>query len=168
MARKAELAEPLDEYARESNRARFLEEASHGILRLLRQSNHNQAWLARRLDCKPSQISKILEGSHNFTMETLADVALALDRASHLVWGPADEMRLPIDVREVESAIAVNNVASGRGVVARFVRQVDGGTRVAWRGAEYAEGLIGRVYSSDYSGVAGVSVEELGGEQKYG
>lgn len=101
MSRPAQTAAPLDERERYSNRARFLEEVSHGITRLLRASKKNQAWLARRLNVAPSQISQILEGSHNFKLETLADVGLAFDRAAHLVWGvDLNEMRFPVDEAE--------------------------------------------------------------------
>ena len=98
MARTPQSAEPLDAYARLSNRARFLEETSHGILELLRRSGRNRAWLARRMGCKPSMITKVLEGSHNFEMETLADITLALGRAVHVSWGAdLSEMRVPRD-----------------------------------------------------------------------
>lgn len=98
MARKTQHAKQLDAYKREFNRGRFLEETSHGILQLMRTNDKRQAWLARRLGVSPPFVSKVLEGSHNFTLETLADFGLAFGRAVHIVWGTdLDEMRIPVD-----------------------------------------------------------------------
>lgn len=88
----------LNARSRHRNRARFLEEASHGIYTLMQNERHTQAWLARRLGVSPPMVSKVLEGSHNFTLEILADVFLALGRSVHLVLGmDTDEMRLVRD-----------------------------------------------------------------------
>ena len=88
----------LDEYERLSNRARFLEEATHGIYALLETNGKNRSWLARRLGKSRAFVSKILEGSHNFTLETLADVYLALGKSAHLTLGSdPEELRLPIN-----------------------------------------------------------------------
>lgn len=92
----------LDEYTRLSNRARFLEEASHGIYVLLERNGKSRSWLAKRLGRSRAFVTKILEGSHNFTLETLADVYLALGKSAHLTLGSdPDELRLPVDEEDV-------------------------------------------------------------------
>lgn len=131
MSRKAQEALPLDDRARYANRARFLEEVSHGITRLLRSSNKNQAWLARRLGCSSARVSNILEGSQNFTLETLADIGLAFDRATHMVWGiDLDEMRFPLD--EGESILSVHAIDRAEDIIARVSRTDTDGPSVEW------------------------------------
>lgn len=84
--------------ARLRNRARFLEEASYGIHDLMDREGRSQAWLARRLGVSRSFVHKVIEGSHNFTLETLADVYFGLGRSVHLVLGDdLEELRLPVD-----------------------------------------------------------------------
>jgi hypothetical protein len=101
MPRKTDQTERLDEYTRVSNQARFLEETSHGLFLLLKKSGKTKAWLARRLGCSRSVITKAFEGSNNFKLETLADIGLALGRAVHVTWGAdASEMRIPTDELE--------------------------------------------------------------------
>lgn len=96
MARKPQLAEPLNEQERLSNRARLLEEVSHGITRLMRHYGKNQAWLARRLGVPSSQVSKMLSGDHNFQLDTLADIALAFGVGVHVEFSKdPHEMRFP-------------------------------------------------------------------------
>lgn len=86
------------------NRVRFREEVTEGIRDLLATNRHTQAWLARRLEKTPAGISKMLEGSNNFEIDSLADLSLALNRAVHIVFGvDTDEMRLAIDEATVQT-----------------------------------------------------------------
>ena len=88
----------LSETTRLNNRARLLEETSHGVFELMERQGVSRASLARRLGCSRSLVTKLLEGSHNFKLETLADVYLALGRAVHITLSDRlDEMRLPVD-----------------------------------------------------------------------
>ena len=88
----------MNEMERLSNRARFLEEATNGILWLMEDQGCQRKELAERLGCSKSFVTRILEGSHNFTLETLADVYLALNRSVHLTLGThLAEMRMPVD-----------------------------------------------------------------------
>jgi hypothetical protein len=73
-----------DEEARIENQERFKEEVSQAIFELMDYNEDRKADLARRLDCSPARVSQMLGGSHNFTLETVADVFMALGRAAHL------------------------------------------------------------------------------------
>jgi len=95
--------------ARALNRARFREEASEGLHRLIVSERRSKTWLAQRLGTSKSYVTKILEGSSpNFTLDTLADVFCALGRSVHITLGTnLDEMRLPLDEKMV--ATEANN-----------------------------------------------------------
>lgn len=87
--------------AKYRNKARFLEEAAYGIDELMTRDGRTQAWLARQMGVSRPYIHKIVEGSHNFTLETLADVYFALGRSVHIILGTdLDELRLPVDEAE--------------------------------------------------------------------
>lgn len=108
MPRTAQSFTPLDKYVRLSNRARLLEEVSHGLTMLLRASGKNKAWLARTLGVSPAHISQILEGSHNFTLEALADITLAFGVGAHVRWSPdPSKMQIPRTIRPKLAAGAV-------------------------------------------------------------
>jgi|GEM_PF-6864942 len=99
-AKRNTRTKPLTEREKIRNRVRFREEVTAGLYGLLTK-RHSQAWLARRLDKSPPLISKWLEGSNNFEIDTLADLSLALGRAVHIVFGAdVEEMRLPKDEAE--------------------------------------------------------------------
>lgn len=51
------------------------------ILRYLRQANLSQKELAERMNMSPQQLSKILKGQENLTLETIVRVEKALDIA---------------------------------------------------------------------------------------
>ncbi len=52
--------------------------------------------LARRLGKAPSFITKLLRGTNNFTLTTLADIMRVLDRSLNIEVGPREEaVRLP-------------------------------------------------------------------------
>lgn len=73
-----------NENARMFNQERFKEEVSQAIFALMNHDDTRQSELAGRLNCSRANVSKMLGGSHNFTLETLADVFMALGRSVHL------------------------------------------------------------------------------------
>lgn len=87
-----------DEQRHHFNRERLKEEAAMGIYAAMERDATTRAQLAEMLGKSRAFITKILEGDHNFTLETLADVYGALGRAVHFYLG-ADlhEFRLPMD-----------------------------------------------------------------------
>lgn len=94
-----------DEYSRIENQERLKEEVSQAIFALLEYNNERKADLARKLNCSPAYVSKILSGSHNFTLESLADIFMALGRAAHL--------RLDLDTTNASNALDTVNASSG-------------------------------------------------------
>jgi transcriptional regulator with XRE-family HTH domain len=85
-------------YEQELNRARLREEVSHGIYTLMRQSGVSRSVLASKLGVSRPFVSKILSGSYNFSLNTLADVFAVLNRAAHVTLGEdLTEIRLPYD-----------------------------------------------------------------------
>lgn len=80
------------------NRARLLEEASEGLHKLMHDCKVTKSELAKLLGVTPPAVTKLLEGSNNFKLETLADAYFVLGRSVHFVLGTdLDEMRLPVD-----------------------------------------------------------------------
>jgi predicted XRE-type DNA-binding protein len=93
----------LDHRLRVRNRHRFREEVTEGIRHLMQNApKRTQTWLATRLGVSRSRVCQVLEGSdNNFQLDTLADLALALNRGVHIVFGVnTDEMRLAQDEGE--------------------------------------------------------------------
>lgn len=89
---------PLDRETRLYNRERLKQEAAIGIFNLMEQKDINRAALARTIGKPRSFVTKVLEGSHNFTLKTLADVYAALGRTVHLSLGDDfEEVRVPKD-----------------------------------------------------------------------
>jgi len=66
------------------NQDRFKEEVSLAIYHLMQNSGLQYKELAQRLGCSKAYVSKILTGNHNFTIETIADIFMALGRAAHI------------------------------------------------------------------------------------
>lgn len=73
-----------DDSSRIFNQERLKEEVSQAIYALMGYDDTRQALLAERLGCSRANVSKLLCGSHNFTLETLADVFMALGRSAHI------------------------------------------------------------------------------------
>ncbi len=71
-------------YAAEAALLEFTEE----MVRLMEQQEVSQAELARRMDCTPAYISKILRGSTNFTLSSMARIAHALDSTLRIRMSP--------------------------------------------------------------------------------
>lgn len=97
----------MNKRLRHFNRERLKEEAALGIYALM-EDNMSRADLAKAIGKSRSFVTKILGGSHNFTLETLADIYAALDRSVHLTLGSdLREVRLPVD--EVATVDAVSS-----------------------------------------------------------
>lgn len=81
------------------NRERVKEEATIGLFNLMEELGVSRADLARRIGRRPSFVSKVLGGSHNLTLETLADLYLALGRAIHFSHSiDLQRVRVPTDI----------------------------------------------------------------------
>ena len=75
---------------------RVLLEVTEIICKLMEASGVSKSQLARSLSKSPAFVTKILNGTNNFTLRTLSDVFLALGKSLHVELGPAgDAIRLP-------------------------------------------------------------------------
>ena len=85
-----------EERVRVFNRQRLKEEASMGIYALMRDTGVSRTELAERIGKSKPFITKILDGYHNFTLNTLADVFHALGYAVHFTLSrDCEELRRP-------------------------------------------------------------------------
>ena len=48
------------------------------VLKVLRDRNKTQAWLANEMSISPQQVNKIVKGRENLTLETIAKIEVAL------------------------------------------------------------------------------------------
>ncbi|MBS0198766.1 MAG: hypothetical protein JSR77_18620 [Planctomycetes bacterium] len=86
------------------DRERVKLEAAESICRLMEIQGVGKSELAKRLGRSPAFVTKILRGTNNFTLITLADVFRALDRSLHLAIGPAgDGVQIPHDCGDQNS-----------------------------------------------------------------
>jgi transcriptional regulator with XRE-family HTH domain len=69
-------------------RERLILEITELAERGLEQSRMNRADLARALDRSPAFVSKLLNGSNNFTVATLVDLFAVMNQSLHVVAGP--------------------------------------------------------------------------------
>lgn len=89
---------PSEAKERAHRRARFREEVSQAVYTLMRTTGTKRSDLAIKLDCSRPFVSKILNGSHNFSLNTIVDVFCALGRAPHLTLGiDLSELRYAVD-----------------------------------------------------------------------
>ena len=97
MAKWIEQLEATPEDRRLLEQERVLFEAGESICAVMEVQNVSRNELAQRLGCSPAFITKLLRGSNNFTLRTLADVYSALDWSVHLVAKPlGEQIRLPL------------------------------------------------------------------------
>lgn len=73
-----------DGAARIWNQERFKDEVAQAIFELMEQQGVKRSELADRLGVSKPRVTQFLGGSHNFTLETLADVFMALGRSAHI------------------------------------------------------------------------------------
>lgn len=95
-AKKAKEA-TSEEMIRLYNVERFKVEVSVGIAEIMENDGVPRLELAETLGKHKSSVTEILNGHHNYTLETLADVFWALGWAVHLTLSRAfGELRVPI------------------------------------------------------------------------
>lgn len=63
-------------------------EFTEELARIMDELSITQAELARRIDKKPSYVSRVLSGNVNFTLKTMTRLALALDSIVHTHLAP--------------------------------------------------------------------------------
>lgn len=73
-------------------------EASDAINGALEAQGVSRAELARRLDCTPAFVTKILRGYHNLSLDTLARVGVALGIQWKLAASPSLRLEIPVEV----------------------------------------------------------------------
>jgi len=80
------------------NRERFKEEAALGLYALMERYGLNRSEVAARIGRSKAFVTKILGGSHNFTLDTLADLFISFGRYPHFSLGINQfEVRDPFD-----------------------------------------------------------------------
>lgn len=81
------------------NQARLKGEVSDAIAALLDTSGMTQKALAEAMGTRPSNVSQMLSGNMNLTLERLADVFMAFGRSIHITLGTChDEATSPQDL----------------------------------------------------------------------
>ena len=137
-----------EDQRRSFNRESVKEEAAYGIYSLMESQGVSRAELARRIGRNRSFVTKVLGGSHNFTLETLADLYFAFGRYVHFTTGQ--------DLTEVNNP----GEEHGRGIpTKRFTWTAIAGSKdkiVQYQGfgeAEYGfAASVGRLHGSSVSG----------------
>jgi len=71
-----------------SERERVWVEATESLCSLMDKEKVSRAELARRLDVSPAYVTKLLSGTQNLTLATLADAFYELGRSLHVTHGP--------------------------------------------------------------------------------
>lgn len=103
-AKKAKEA-TSDEMIRLYNVERYKVEASVGIAEIMENDGVARLALADKLGKHKSSITAILNGYHNYTLETLADVFWALGWAIHITLSrDFEELRAPIRQEDESTA----------------------------------------------------------------
>ncbi len=103
-AKKAKEATP-EEMERLYNVERYKVEASVGIAEIMENDGVARLALADKLGKHKSSITAILNGCHNYTLETLADVFWALGWAIHITLSrDFEELRVPIREKDESAA----------------------------------------------------------------
>lgn len=74
------------------------------ILRMLKQRNIQQKDLAEALDVSPQQVSKIVQGKQNLTLETIAKLEQVL--GVDLIEVPKHRMVMDVDKKDVKTSIS--------------------------------------------------------------
>lgn len=80
-----------DEYARIFNRQRLKNEVAEAIFELMEQSAISRSDFAKLIGTSKSHVTQMLGGSRNFTLDSLADIFLALGRSVHVTLGTSHD-----------------------------------------------------------------------------
>jgi len=70
----------------------FVEAFLREVEKLMEQQELSRSDLARRLECKPSNVTQLLQRTRNLTAETMADIAYSLNRRVEIRFRPRDEV----------------------------------------------------------------------------
>jgi transcriptional regulator with XRE-family HTH domain len=76
---------------KESERARIWLEATENLCALMQHEHVSQVELARRLGISQAYVSKMLSGTQNLTLATLADAFHVLGRSLRISYGPPSD-----------------------------------------------------------------------------
>lgn len=84
-----------DYFARAKNNPEYYAEllkleVTEEIFRSMERENISKSELARRFNCSPAYITKILNGSANLTIDTLSSIAFVLGMKWHCITVPID------------------------------------------------------------------------------
>jgi len=74
----------------------------------------NYSEFAQKINHKPSEISKWLSGSHNFTIDTLSDIAFHLDVKLHSLFEKEAVKSMTVFVVQVKSPIDNTYIINGQ------------------------------------------------------
>lgn len=85
-----------DDYARIFNRQRLKSEVAEAIFDLLEESGTTKSQFAKIIGTSKSHVTQMLGGSRNFTLDSLADIFLALGRSAHVSLGTSHDQPQPI------------------------------------------------------------------------
>ncbi|HVG10950.1 MAG TPA: helix-turn-helix transcriptional regulator [Thermoanaerobaculia bacterium] len=95
------MSEPLEKYRRFIHEAQAsvdywadipISEFGEDVCRLMEEQGVSRAELARRLGTSRAYVTKLLGGNANFTLQTMAKVAMALGAAVHVHVGLKDRV----------------------------------------------------------------------------
>jgi transcriptional regulator with XRE-family HTH domain len=92
-------------------------EFTEELCRIMEAQGVTKAELAKRLDCKPAFVTKLLSGQNNFTLETMVKLARALESEIKIhLQGPGmesfwkDEEKFKVTGKAVSENFALENV----------------------------------------------------------
>ena len=87
-----------------SERERVWVEATESLCALMDKEKVTRAELARRLDVSPAYVTKLLSGTQNLTLATLADAFFELGRSLRVSYGPPTE-RIVVQTESPSSVV---------------------------------------------------------------
>lgn len=76
------------------------QEVSTALASAVYRAGLNRAELAKKLDWKPSRVSKILTGNTNLTLKTIFQICQAIDLEFDVVLRKAHEQGVAVDIRK--------------------------------------------------------------------
>jgi transcriptional regulator with XRE-family HTH domain len=117
MSNKAEYDEkPFPSEQKDINRARFRRRVLGSLRAFLRKAKDqhgiNQRKIAYLLRCEESQLSKQLNGEANLTLNTIADLTLAMRAKPQLIVIPEDDLRAPQTATNWHSSLEALEIIS--------------------------------------------------------
>ena len=95
-------AEPSSTPDRE--RARLIVEITEHVACLMQDQGITKTDLARKMGKSPAFVTKIMSGTNNFTVSTIADIFFVLGKSAHVVPGPLSSACRPWEVCDTYAA----------------------------------------------------------------